>query len=246
VAFLLGADKLRYGTLVEEIENEFLRNKGSSSTAGTYPTTVAEAYDYLCNYKKDPKNLTRLLGHNAAGDSMNTGVAFVQDGNKEDDDQEQAFITHGGGSGNSNRPKVAKVCRRCGSDGHNSIECNTGQDKVEIHRQSQLPNQQHVSQLIHAVDWDGITDTVDDDEATNWVFLTKAQPVKKPTVSFQSDGPTKCTEHDKHGVVTQTHKSTVFSQANSGIPSTWYLLDNQSTCDIISNPKLVKSKDTCS
>jgi hypothetical protein len=62
VAFLLGADKLCYGTLVEEIENEYLRNKGNSSTAGTYPTTTAEAYDYLCNYKKDPKNLTRLLG----------------------------------------------------------------------------------------------------------------------------------------------------------------------------------------
>jgi hypothetical protein len=35
VTFLLGADKLRYGTLLEEIENEYLRNKGNSSTAGT-------------------------------------------------------------------------------------------------------------------------------------------------------------------------------------------------------------------
>jgi hypothetical protein len=49
VAFLLGSDKVRCGTLVEEIENEFLRNKGVSSSAGTYPTTVAEAYDYPCN-----------------------------------------------------------------------------------------------------------------------------------------------------------------------------------------------------
>jgi hypothetical protein len=62
VAFLLGADCFRYGTLVEEIENNYLRNKGGSSSAGTYPTTVAEAYNYLCNYKKDPENLSRLLG----------------------------------------------------------------------------------------------------------------------------------------------------------------------------------------
>jgi hypothetical protein len=62
VAFLLGADCFRYGTLVEEIENNYLRNKGGSSSAGTYPTTVAEAYNYLCNYKKDPQNLSRLLG----------------------------------------------------------------------------------------------------------------------------------------------------------------------------------------
>jgi hypothetical protein len=39
VAFLLGSDKVRCGTLVEEIENEFLRNKGVSSSAGTYPAT---------------------------------------------------------------------------------------------------------------------------------------------------------------------------------------------------------------
>jgi hypothetical protein len=70
VALLLGADTTRYGTLIEEIENEFLCNKGNTSTADTYPTTVSEAYDYLCNYKKDPKNLTRLLGQNTGSGSL--------------------------------------------------------------------------------------------------------------------------------------------------------------------------------
>jgi hypothetical protein len=65
VTFLIRADRLRYGTLVEEIENEFLRNKGGANSAGTYPKTVAEAYDYLCHYKKDPRNLSCLLDHNA-------------------------------------------------------------------------------------------------------------------------------------------------------------------------------------
>jgi hypothetical protein len=93
-----------------------------------------------------------------------------------------------------------------------------------------------VSQLIHAVDWDGITDTVDDDEACNWTFLQESKHV-----TFASDGPTKCTEYHKDGTVANTHKSTIFSQANSGIPDTWYLLDNQSTCDIVSNPRLVRN-----
>ena len=162
VAFILGADKVRYGTLVEEIENEFLRNKGSSTSAGTYPTTVAEAYDYLCNYKKDPKNLTRLLGHNAGGDSLNTGVAFLQNAGKSDDTsnaQEQSFATNGG-SGGANLRK--KVCRRCGTDGHTSIECDSGKDKVDIYRQSQQANQ-GVSHLIHDFDWNGSTDTIDHD-----------------------------------------------------------------------------------
>ena len=99
VAFLLGADKMRYGTLVEEIENEYLRNKGSAaSKACTYPSSIAEAYDYLCNYKKDPKNLSRLLGHNPGGNNLNTGVAFLQDrkkARKPDAKQAETFATNG-------------------------------------------------------------------------------------------------------------------------------------------------------
>jgi hypothetical protein len=233
VALLLGADRTRYGTLIEEIENEFLRNKGNTSTAGTYPTTVSEAYDYLCNYKKDPKNLTRLLGQNAGGGNFNTGVAFAQHASKEEhhddhDPQEQAFATHGTTAGALTRKKV---CRRCGTDGHTSIECDSGQAKVEIYRQSQQPNQ-GVSQLINAVNWDGVHTTTDD-EANNWIFLQKG--------IHTSDGATSCTEYNGNGTIAQTHKCTVFSQANSGIPTTWYLLDNQSTCDIVSNPKLVRN-----
>jgi hypothetical protein len=134
VAFLLGTDKLRCGALIEEIENEFLRNKGVLSSAGTHPATAAEACDCPCDCKKNPKN--PILGHNR--DNFNTGATFVQESNKTNEKQEQVFTTQGGGaSTNSNRPKTfAKVCQCCGSDGHNSTECNTAQDKVEIHRQS--------------------------------------------------------------------------------------------------------------
>jgi hypothetical protein len=241
VAFLLGADRIRYGTLIEEIENEFLRNKGDSTATGTYPTTVSEAYDYLCNYKKDPKILGRLLGQ-SSNSEYNTGVAFMQDGDRQDhanqtagngnnsnkNTQEQTFTTSGGGSSG-----YKKICRRCGADGHTSIDCNSTQEKVEIFRQSSQPNQ-GVSQLIHAVDWDGIVDT--SDEALNWTFLLPGVVHK---TKFKSDGPIQCTEYNKNGTVSQVHKSTIFSQANNGIPKTWYLLDNQSTCDIVSNPRLV-------
>jgi hypothetical protein len=115
IAFLLGANKLRYGTLAEGIENEYLRNKGNSSTSGTYPNTAAEAYNYLCNYKKDPKKLSRLLvQHNGGG--LNTGVAFSQhdeppaDGNDghRSATKEQAFAQHGGANSAPNRKKVCQ------------------------------------------------------------------------------------------------------------------------------------------
>jgi hypothetical protein len=172
-----------------------------------------------------------LLGQNT-GSNLNTRMAFTRETGQQDDAthtaEEQAFATSGGANGGMNRKKI---CRCCGTDGHTSIECDSGQEKVATYRQSQQPNQ-GVSQLIHAVDWDGATNTTDD-EAQNWTFLNKAM--------FQSDGPIKCTEYNKNGSVAKIHKSTIFSQANTGIPATWYLLDNQSTCGIISNPKIVKN-----
>jgi hypothetical protein len=102
---------------------------------------------------------------------------------------------------------------------------------VAIYRQSQQPNQ-GVSQLINTVDWDGAANPIGD-EAQNWRFLNKSVHMR--------DGPIQCTEYNKNGSIAQVHKSTIFSQAHNGIPATRYLLDNQSTCDIVSNPRIVKN-----
>jgi hypothetical protein len=112
-------------------------------------------------------------------------------------------------------------------ENHMWIECDADQKKVDVYRQSQQGNQ-GFSQLINAVDW-SVADGPS--EAPDYQFLNK--------VSFETDGPAKCTEYNKNGSVNQVHKTNAFSQTNNGIPSTWYLLDNQSTCDIVSNPKLV-------
>jgi hypothetical protein len=102
---------------------------------------------------------------------------------------------------------------------------------VAIYRQSQQPNQD-VSQLINAVDWNSAMDSKDN-EAQNWSFLNR--------VTFKTEGAVKCTEYDKNGSIAHVHMSTIFSQSNNGIPNTWYLLDNQSTCNIVSSPKIIKN-----
>jgi hypothetical protein len=43
VAFLMGADRIRYGTMIEEIENEYLRNRDETSKVESYPLTVVDA-----------------------------------------------------------------------------------------------------------------------------------------------------------------------------------------------------------
>jgi hypothetical protein len=102
---------------------------------------------------------------------------------------------------------------------------------VAIYRQSLQANQGG-SQLIKAADGNGVTDSKDD-KAKNWSFLNK--------VTFKSEGAVKCTEYDENGSAANVHKNAIFSQSNNGIPDTWYLLDNQSTCDIVSNPRIVKN-----
>jgi hypothetical protein len=60
---------------------------------------------------------------------MNTGVALTQEEAQQDDEKhhtkEQSFTTSGGATGGMNRKKI---CRSCGTDGHTSIECDSGQE----------------------------------------------------------------------------------------------------------------------
>jgi hypothetical protein len=64
-AFILGADRKRYGKLVEDTENAFIQKDDK------YPKTLVKAYNLLLHWKQDPKNLMQVLG------STSDGVAFT-------------------------------------------------------------------------------------------------------------------------------------------------------------------------
>ena len=64
VLFLLNSDKRRYGTLVTNISNEFVRGND------TYPTTLTGAYDYIVNY-------TEINSSNAHGEEG--GLSFYNE-----------------------------------------------------------------------------------------------------------------------------------------------------------------------
>ena len=51
MAFISGANRIKYGRLIEELENSYL--KGNKNE---YPKTVTDAYNLLLNYKNDPRN----------------------------------------------------------------------------------------------------------------------------------------------------------------------------------------------
>ena len=72
-AFILGADRNRYGKLVEYLENAFLQGRND------YPETLAGAYNLLLNWRQDPRNQLHAGG-------SNDGVAFTT--TSEGDDEE--------------------------------------------------------------------------------------------------------------------------------------------------------------
>ena len=61
MAFISGANRIKYGRLIEELENSYLKGNKNES-----PKTVTDAYNLLLNYKNDPRN--NLGGNTSGGD----------------------------------------------------------------------------------------------------------------------------------------------------------------------------------
>lgn len=66
IAFLLSADRNRYGRLVEDMENNYLQN------IDTFPGSLIDVYTLLLHWKKDLKNLIRVV--RATSDKISYGT----------------------------------------------------------------------------------------------------------------------------------------------------------------------------
>ena len=58
LAFLMGADRVRFGRYLEDLENDFTQG------VDQYPKSRVNAHHVLANWKQDPCNLVRLTGGN--------------------------------------------------------------------------------------------------------------------------------------------------------------------------------------
>jgi hypothetical protein len=104
MAFMLSANPSRYGRLLEEMENEYLKGTGN------WPTTVTRAYHLLTNYRQDPQNMMRM--------GATEGVAFTNTG------KETAITLAQGGPKKKSPVDRSKItCHKCGGLGHFANKC---------------------------------------------------------------------------------------------------------------------------
>ena len=101
-AFILFADRNRYGKLVEDLENSYSMGSGTYNTS-KYPKDLNAAYNMLLNWKQDPKHIMKLLKPGQES------VAFAQ---KEDRKP----------SGGHKKKKPVK-CFGCGAEGKYRDTC---------------------------------------------------------------------------------------------------------------------------
>ena len=97
VAFILCADRMRFGKLIEDIENSFLEGNNK------YPTTVVGAHHLLANWKHD----SRLGLKDVNGGEINFLNA---DGERKPKMK-------------NNKTKADIICHRCKQHGHYANEC---------------------------------------------------------------------------------------------------------------------------
>ena len=118
-AFLLGADRKRYGKLLENLENDYTQKNDR------WPKTITDAYSLLINWKQDPRNLLQVVG------ASSDGIAFANVGENEKK-VTNSNTTPATATGNEDKkvwvppPPIHTVkCYECNKYGHYSNECPT-------------------------------------------------------------------------------------------------------------------------
>ena len=183
-AFILGADRNRYGKLIEDLEN--------SCTQGTnkYPADLTTAYKLLVNWKQDPRNQIQVVRQASTNNSNNRPgeLVFTNVGSTETGSHclTTAGTTNTNATTGNEYPSIR--CYNCQRMGHYASSCPN----------EAVTRSEDAVQLLNAA----VEENEDESYSSEFSFLL---------------GP------------------------EGKLPKWWILLDNQSTVNIVMNPKLLSN-----
>jgi hypothetical protein len=170
---LVRADRTRYGKLIEEVENDFLKGHDN------YPKTPTEAYNLLVNYR----NYVTVNKRNVQQGGLDQ-VAFVTDGKRQKTDGEENKFPH-------------IKCFKCSKSGHYKSDCpkrnqgNTSSDNAQESPQITLVTQ-HVTLAVTRLMIDPMWILCDNESTVdvfnNKEFLTNISRAKNPIQLKGIDG----------------------------------------------------------
>jgi hypothetical protein len=258
VAIMIGADRSRFGTLLEDLQNDYLQKRDN------YPKTMAESYNLLTNWCTDARQPTSY--HHA-----HDGMAFTNDGDGDEIPPAEAN-QNGTTLANDGKPRDKSTvrCNRCQTIGHYSSKCRAAAPKPRVYPASsdtatRATGEQMLMSAVASVKPDADSAKSNDSPPSDHNDMTAKQLLMSGVdngefdnqryngFQFLMQGTTNKSKSKNRRSVTLTNvnvnkqqqkqrRSVNFNTSQSSrIPKTWILLDNQSTVDVFHNDELLQN-----
>jgi hypothetical protein len=231
--FLMKSNQVKYGRLVQELANDY--NKGRDS----YPETLTGAYEMMLHDVRDQDSQPQPHGSG--------GMAFGTV-----DEQSRP------GSNTQPNPRPDVTCFKCGRAGHFSNRC---QETEHVNGTALVVTETALCNVAgddeapsdeEAADEEDASDGGDDDiEEVNLATLgdesDASDSTHTRTVGFSFlhfgvivESPEPCELNFLNdGVVAESYEQHGINNGRA-VPTTWILLDNQSTVDVFCNENLLE------
>ena len=246
LAFLMGADRVRFGRYLEDLENDFTQG------VDRYPKSRVDAHHVLANWKQDPRNLVRLTGGNDGVQFTNMALneqdmmtQQQQDDTQEAHDNIQEPNDNTSETEGTTLTTVTTKAPTTNTTSRGGRYGGRGGGRGRGHGRNVITCFRCGQRGHYASECDATSEEVEQYRGTK-VQTTRHDSgeqllhsgVLQDDPDLDNDTTMSWAFHQVHMVHDQTHLET---RHGGRLPLEWVLLDNQSTIDVFVNRRLLKN-----
>ena len=246
LAFLMGADRVRFGRYLEDLENDFTQG------VDRYPKSRVDAHHVLANWKQDPRNLVRLTGGNDGVQFTNMALneqdmmtQQQQDDIQEAHDNIQEPNDNTSETEGTTLTTVTTKAPTTNTTSRGGRYGGRGGGRGRGHGRNVITCFRCGQRGHYASECDATSEEVEQYRGTK-VQTTRHDSgeqllhsgVLQDDPDLDNDITTSWAFHQVHMVHDQAHLET---RHGGRLPLEWVLLDNQSTIDVFVNRRLLKN-----